>query len=80
VRPIFHRLEDAARAHLFLCFLAYYVEWHLHKALAPILYDDEEREQTLATSDPVAPSLPSPKARNKKKKAMTEEYLPVHSF
>ena len=45
VRPIHHRLADRIRAHLFLCMLAYYVEWQMRQQLAPILFDDEDKEQ-----------------------------------
>jgi transposase len=42
VRPVYHRLSERVRAHIFLCMLAYYVEWHMRRALAPLLFDDEE--------------------------------------
>jgi hypothetical protein len=48
VRPIFHRLADRVRAHLLVCMLAYYVEWHLRRALAPLLFDDADKEGTAA--------------------------------
>ena len=44
VRPIYHRSPDRVRAHVFLCMLAYYVEWHMRSALAPVLFDDHDRE------------------------------------
>ena len=44
VRSIFHRLDESLRAHVFLCMLAYYVEWHLRRKLAPILFDDHEKQ------------------------------------
>jgi transposase len=44
VRPIHHRLATRVRSHVFLCMLAYYVEWHMRRALAPVLFDDHERE------------------------------------
>ncbi len=81
VRPIYHRLEQRVKAHVFLCMLAYYVEWHMRKALAPLLFDDEkvtvEPEQT---SSVVAPSKRSKKARAKAATKKTSEKLPVHSF
>ena len=43
VRPIYHRLEDRVRAHLFLCMLAYYVQWHMRQKLAPVLFQDEDK-------------------------------------
>ena len=49
IRPIFHWLDDRIRAHVFLCMLAYYVEWHMREMLAPILFDDHERDEAEAT-------------------------------
>ncbi len=80
VRPIRHRDERRVRAHIFLCLLAYYLEWHLRKALAPVLFDDETLEADRKTRDPVAPAQPSPAARRKKARRQTDEGLPVHSF
>ncbi len=42
IRPIYHRLADRVRAHVFLCMLSYYVEWHMRRALAPILFEDDD--------------------------------------
>lgn len=80
VRPIFHRAEDAVRAHVFLCFLAYYVEWHLRQAWKPLLFDDEELERERARRDPVAPAKPSLSARRKKVQRMTADGLALQSF
>ena len=80
VRPIRHRHEDRVRAHIFLCLLAYYLEWHLRKALAALLFDDETRDVDRKTRDPVAPAEPSPAARRKKSHRHTDDGLPVHSF
>jgi hypothetical protein len=81
VRPIYHWLEDRVRAHVFLCMLAYYVEWHMRQALAPMLFDDEEPEQALALrSSIVAPAERSPKALHKAATGLTTDGLPVHSF
>ena len=77
VRPIRHRHEDRVRAHIFLCLLAYYLEWHLRKALAPLLFDDQTRELDRKTRDPVAPAKPSPAARRKKSHRQTDDGLPV---
>ncbi|MBW2162451.1 MAG: IS1634 family transposase [Deltaproteobacteria bacterium] len=81
IRPIYHRLEDRVRAHVFLCMLAYYVEWHMREKLAPILFDDEDAEyaETLRASA-VAPAQRSPRAKHKDRTKRTEEGLPVHSF
>jgi len=80
VRPIHHHQEKRVRAHIFLCVLAYYVEWHMRQALAPLLFDDEELEQNRKTRDPVAPAQPSPAAQQKKASHLTADGLPVHSF
>lgn len=81
VRPIYHRLEQRVKAHVFLCMLAYYVEWHMRKALAPLLFDDEKVTVELEEkSSIVAPSKRSKKARAKAATKKTSEKLPVHSF
>lgn len=80
VRPIRHWNEDRVRAHIFICMLAYYVEWHMRKALRAMLFDDEQRERVRPRRDPVAPAQPSPSARKKKSKKSTRDGLPVHSF
>jgi transposase len=80
IRPIHHRTEDHVRAHIFLCVLAYYVEWHLRQAWAPLLFADETLEADRATRDPVAPAAPSAAARRKKIERQTADGLPLHSF
>jgi transposase len=80
VRPIRHRTEDHVRAHLFLCMLAYYVEWHMRQALKPLLFDDEELEAARRTRDPVARAESSDSAKAKKESLKTKEGLPAHSF
>jgi hypothetical protein len=81
VRPIHHRLADRVRAHLLLCMLACYVEWHLREALAPILFDDHERAAAAAErSSIVAPARRSTAARRKAAQKRTADALPVHSF
>jgi transposase len=80
VRPIRHRTEAHVRAHIFLCVLAYYVEWHMRQALAPLLFDDEELETDRKVRDPVAPAKASKSARRKKAKRVGSDGLPVHSF
>jgi hypothetical protein len=80
IRPIFHRTEDHVRAHILLCLLAYYVEWHLRLAWAELLFADEELEKNRATRDPVAPARPSDSARRKKAERRTSQALPVQSF
>jgi transposase len=66
VRPVRHWTEDHVRAHVFLCMLAYYVEWHLREAWAPLLFHDEELGKDRRQRDPVAPAQPSASARRKK--------------
>jgi hypothetical protein len=81
VRPIFHHLEPRVRAHVFLCMLAYYVEWHMRKALAPMLFDDEHKETARAhRPSVVAPARRSPSAQRKAQTKRTEDGEPVHSF
>jgi len=80
VRPIYHRAPDRVRAHIFLCTLAYYVEWHMRKAWAPILFEDEHRKHNRHQRDPVAPAQPSTSVRRKKALRKTPDGLPVHSF
>lgn len=81
VRPIFHWLDDRIRAHVFLCMLAYYVEWHMRRKLAPILFDDHERAEAEALRDSIVSRAPrSEAARAKDATRRTEDDLPVHSF
>jgi hypothetical protein len=81
VRPIYHRLEQRVKAHVFLCMLAYYVEWHMRKALAPLLFDDEKVTVELEEKKLVGTrSKRSNKARAKAATKKTSEKLPVHSF
>lgn len=81
VGPIYHHLAKRLRAHLFLCMLAYSVEWHMRQALAPLLFEGEakDRAQTLRPSA-VAPAEVSPRAKRKAHIKRTEDGLPVHSF
>ena len=81
IRPVFHWLSPRVRAHVFLCMLAYYLEWHLRQALAPLLFDDTDRAagEALRTS-PVAKAQTSPAAKRKASTRRTDDGLPVHSF
>jgi hypothetical protein len=78
VRPIHHRLSDRVRAHIFLAMLAYYVEWHMRQALAPVLFDDEQRDGRRAS--PVAPAVRSPEAQVKARSKRTADDRPVQGF
>jgi len=80
VRPIFHRVEPRVRAHLLLCMLAYYVEWHMRAALAPLLFVDEELDENTAKRDPVAKTEPSDSVKKKKETRRTADGHEVHSF
>jgi transposase len=80
VRPIFHRVAPRVKAHIFLCLLAYYVEWEMRRAWAPLLFADEEVEVDREERDPVAPAEPSESAKQKRKTKRTESGQPVHSF
>ena len=84
MRPIFHRLSDRVRAHVLLCALSYYLEWHMRRALAPMLFDDDDK----ASAEAARPNSVSPaqrsesaerKARTKRTKRTTDD-TPVHSF
>lgn len=80
VRPIRHRTEDRVPAHIFLCVLAYYVEWHLRRAWAPLLFEDEERWEDRQRRDPVLSAQPSASVKRKKRSHETADGLPVYSF
>lgn len=81
VRPVFHYAGDRVRAHVFLCMLAYYLEWHMRQALAPILFDDHDRAAAQAQrTSPVAKAHVSPAAQRKAKTKRTDDGNPVHSF
>lgn len=81
VRPIYHYLADRVRAHVLLCMLAYYVEWHMRQALAPMLFDDDDKAAAEAQrASVVAPAQPSAKARRKASRQRTDAGEPVHSF
>jgi transposase len=80
VRPIRHWTEVRVPAHIFLCMLAYYVEWHMRRALAPILFQDHELPEHRMKRDPVLPAKISEAAKIKKAKRQTEDGFKLHSF
>ena len=81
MRPIHHRLAGRVRAHVFLCMLAYYIVWHMRRALAPVLFDDHDRETAEAARlSPVAKAKVSTAAKTKAARKRTHEGRPVHSF
>jgi transposase len=79
VRPIHHHLEGRVRAHIFLCMLAYYVEWHMRQAWAPLMFADEDQAAKL-TRDPVAPAKRSTAAMKKVLSRTLDDGTPTHSF
>jgi transposase len=81
VRPIHHRLADRVRAHVFLCMLAYYVEWHMREKLAPLLFDDHDRAAAQARRESIVkPAKRSAAAERKALTKQTAQAEPVHSF
>ncbi len=81
VRPIFHYAAHRVRAHVFLCMLAYYVEWHMRQRLKPLLFDDHDPQAAEALrASVVAPAQVSPSAKNKAAHKITAAGWPVHSF
>jgi len=81
VRPIYHWLADRVRAHVFLCMLAYYLEWHMRQELAPMLFDDTDKGAAeAARASVVAPAQRSEAAIRKQTTGVTPDGLPVHSF
>jgi len=81
VRPIHHWLGDRVRAHVFVCMLAYYVEWHMRARLAPMLYDDDDKAAAEAAREsPVAKAQRSPAALSKSATGRAADGAPVHSF
>lgn len=81
LRPIHHHLGDRVRAHVLICMLAYYVEWHMRRALAPMLFEDHDRAAAATRRrSPVAKAQRSTKAEQKARKKLTAEGAPVHSF
>lgn len=81
VRPIHHRLAKRVRSHVFICMLAYYVEWHMRKSLAPVLFDDDDKPTADALrSSIVAPAKRSTRAQRKASTKKTDDNMPVHSF
>jgi hypothetical protein len=80
VRPIYLRTESHVRAHLFLCMLAYYLEWHLRRVWQPLLFHDEQLAADRLTRDPVLPAQPSESARLKKRTRTNAQGQTLHSF
>ncbi|MHB1511803.1 MAG: IS1634 family transposase [Acidiferrobacter sp.] len=79
IRPIHHRLADRVKAHIFLCMLAYYVEWHMRAAWRELMFTDEDQEAK-ETRDPVAPAQRSRAAKRKASQHRQDDGTPMHSF
>jgi Transposase DDE domain len=81
VRPVFHYSEPRVRAHVFLCMLAYYVQWHMRARLKPLLFDDEQIDEASASRpSPVAKAVRSEHAKAKDASKHANDGLPLHSF
>ena len=81
LRPIYHRTEDRIRSHVFICMLAYYVEWHMREKLRPVLFaDDDQASATAARESIVAPAQRSESAKRKDATRRTSDDYPVQSF
>ena len=79
VRPIHHRTADRVRAHIFLCMLAYYVEWHMREAWRELMFADTDQKAKV-TRDPVAPAKRSKAAQTKASRHTLDDGTPAHSF
>jgi len=81
IRPIYHALSDRVRAHAFLCMLAYYLEWHMRRDLAPLLFGEEDPEARQSTRKTVvSPTRATKVAQTKRSKKVTPEGFPVQDF
>jgi hypothetical protein len=81
VRPVYHWLEGRVRAHVLLCMLAYYLQWHMRQCLAPMLFDDADKDEAEALRRSVVAQAQRSKAAVKKQTTgATPDGLPVHSF
>lgn len=81
VRPVFLYSEQRVRAHVFLCMLAYYVQWHMRQRLKPMLFDDEDLDEASASrASPVAKAVRSEHAKAKDASKQADDGLPLHSF
>ncbi len=81
IRPVFHWKDDRIKSHVFLCMLAYYLEWHMRRELKPVLFDDHNREAAEATRRSIVSPAPRSKdAKAKDSDRRTSDNLPVQSF
>ena len=81
VRPVYPWLPDRVRAHVSFCMLGYYLEWRMRQRLAPMLYDDDDKQAAEALrASGVAKAERSPAAVTKQTTGRTADGFPVHSF
>jgi transposase len=80
VRPIHHRLAERVKAHIFVCLLAYYVQWHLKRAWSALLFADEHLNENRRERDPVASAQPAAEVQAKKIERQTSEGNELQSF
>ncbi len=80
IHPIYHHTAERVKTHVFLCMLAYYVEWHMRSLLAPILFDEDDWEQAKLKQVSVVCAVQSDSAIAKAQTKRTSDNLPVHSF
>jgi hypothetical protein len=80
VHPIRRRVEDRLRGHVFLCMLAYYVEWHMRQVLKPLLFEEEQIEPSRGSRHPVSRATSSKSGQSKKTTLSAPEGFPPHSF
>ena len=80
VRPIRHRVPDRVKAHVFLCMLTYYVEWHMRRALSTLMYVEDDLPSARAGRDPAAKAEPTAEARRKKATGVSSDGFPLHDW
>ena len=81
LRPIYHRSDERIRSHVFICMLAYYVEWHMREKLRPVLFADDDRESAVAARDSIVSAAQrSQSAQRKDATRRTADNFPVQSF
>ena len=78
VRPIYHRLGERVKAHVFLCMLAYYVEYQMRSRLAPMLFDEDDWESARHQQKSVVKAAKSDRTKAKARTKRTANNLPVH--
>ena len=80
VRPIYHRSTDRVKAHIFLCMLTYYVEWHMRRAISSLMYVEDDLPAARANRDPVAKAKPTEEAKRKKATGLSKDGFPLNNW